>query len=122
VGPPFTFTQSVQGLSGPLLQAGARSLVATGWRISDRGTLKFVDAFYANMARGESVGQALRETKLQMIHNGLPAGEWAGFTLIGDPTIRIPLRPPRMNTLYWLPAAAVLMTAIVYGVRRKRRE
>ena len=116
--------EGMQGLTAPLLQAGARSIVATGWRIGDRGTLEFIDAFYDAMARGLPNGQALRAAKLQMIHEGRPAAEWAAFTLIGDPSVRLPLRRPRLSLPTWLAVAlslAAILCAIVYGSRRLRK-
>src|SRR5262249_11485794 len=38
--------EGVEGLTGPLLQAGARAVVATRWRIGDAATVAFVRAFY----------------------------------------------------------------------------
>ena len=114
--------EGVLGLTAPLLQAGARSVVATGWRISDRGTLRFIDAFYAFMAEGQSVGNALHAAKLEMVRQGRPAGEWAAFTLVGDPSIRIPLRqPPRTTALYWVAGATALLVPMAYAIRNRRK-
>ncbi|HEU4628395.1 MAG TPA: CHAT domain-containing tetratricopeptide repeat protein [Gemmatimonadaceae bacterium] len=86
--------EGVQGLTAPLLQAGARAVVATGWRIDDRRTVRFVLDFYDALARGLAVGDALREAKLAALRRGAPAGEWAAFTVVGDPTVTIPLHEP----------------------------
>jgi len=40
--------EGILGLTGPLLQAGAHSVVATLWPVSDRGSAEFVKRFYAN--------------------------------------------------------------------------
>jgi CHAT domain-containing protein len=93
--------EGVQGLSAPLLQAGARSVVATQWRIGDRGTLGVIQAFYDEMAKGLSDGEALRTAKLRMLHEKRPVGEWAAFTLVGDPTVRLRLRHPGFEIGYW---------------------
>ena len=88
--------EGVQGLTAPLLAAGARSVVATTWRISDRGTVPFVDAFYAGMARGLPVADALRAAKLDAIRRGAPPRDWAAFTVVGDPFSTVALHePPR---------------------------
>jgi CHAT domain-containing protein/tetratricopeptide (TPR) repeat protein len=94
--------EGVQGLSAPLLQAGARSILATGWRISDRGTYRLIDAFYQELAQGHSVAEALRNAKLRMIQQKRPPGEWAAFTLVGDPTVRLRLRAPSDVAWYWV--------------------
>jgi CHAT domain-containing protein len=112
--------EGVQGLTAPLLQAGARSILATGWRISDRGTYRLIDAFYQELALGRPVAQALRNAKLRMIHEHRPPGEWAAFTLVGDPTVRVPLRAPRDTVPYWMSAAALGILALGYGLWRHR--
>ena len=52
--------EGLQGLTSPLLEAGARSVIATQWRISDRGTVRLVHDLYAALSRGMPVADALR--------------------------------------------------------------
>jgi CHAT domain-containing protein/tetratricopeptide (TPR) repeat protein len=98
--------EGLQGLTSPLLQAGARALVATEWRIRDRDVVDFVDAFYAELARGRAVADALRGAKLRAIRRGDPLRTWAAFTAIGDPLVVVPLRAPRDS--WWTGLARVL--------------
>ncbi len=65
--------EGVQGLTAPLLQAGARSVVATRWRIADRAALRMVEPFYDGLAAGLPVGDALRAAKLAALRRGAPA-------------------------------------------------
>jgi CHAT domain-containing protein len=88
--------EGVQGMTSPLLQAGARSVVATLWRINDRDVVPLVDAFYGGLARGLPVIEALRDAKLEALRKGEPPRTWAAFHAIGDPLVSVPLRvPPR---------------------------
>jgi CHAT domain-containing protein len=115
--------EGIQGLTAPLLQAGARVVVATGWRIADQSAGRLVEAFYAGLAAGNSVGDALRAAKLEAIRAGAPPSEWAAFVAVGDPLVRIPLVPPGARRLppSWLAAvAAGLALALLYGWIRKR--
>jgi hypothetical protein len=84
--------EGVQGLTAPLLEAGARSIVATTWRVGDERTISLVERFYRELSVGTSVGDALRAAKLAALEAGAPAADWAAFTLIGDPTVTVPLR------------------------------
>jgi CHAT domain-containing protein len=52
--------EGVQGLTAPLLQAGARSVVATRWRIGDQAAVRIIQPFYDALAAGLPVGDALR--------------------------------------------------------------
>jgi CHAT domain-containing protein len=120
--------EGVQGLTSPLLQAGARSVVATGWRIGDRGTVSFVRDFYAALAGGRPVGDALRTAKLAAIDRGAPPGEWAAFGVVGDPLVIVPLRAPPLFAQWWLGPAlagplalATYSTYSTYSARRRRR-
>ena len=116
--------EGVQGLTAPLLEAGARSVVATTWRIGDRGTVPLVDALYRGLARGLPVSEALREAKLEAIRRGAPPAEWAAFTAVGDPHVRVMLVEPPPATRWWLVVAAVAAlaaAALAVVVARRRR-
>ena len=96
--------EGLRGLTGPLFEAGARAIVVTHWSIGDGSVLPFVDRFYAAMASGESVGDALRHTKLIAIHEGARIADWAAFTVIGDASMHPLLRPRRVAPLDWVHA------------------
>jgi CHAT domain-containing protein/tetratricopeptide (TPR) repeat protein len=84
--------EGVQGLTAPLLEAGARSVLATRWPVGDREASAMVVSFYDAMARGNTAGDALRVASRAAIARGTPASEWAAFALVGDPTVRLELR------------------------------
>jgi len=95
--------EGVQGLIAPLLEAGARSVVATQWEIGDRNAVRLVESLYRHLAEGKAVAEALRLAKLDGIRNQVPAREWAAFTAVGDPSVQVPLRRPAWwSTRPWL--------------------
>jgi hypothetical protein len=89
--------EGIRGLVAPLLAAGARSLVATQWRIDDREVVPVVDAFYAALASGQPVIEALRTAKLRALGEGRSPRAWAAFSVIGDPLVTVPLRMPPVH-------------------------
>lgn len=82
-----------------------------------------VEDFYAGLGRGLPVAEALREAKVAAIHRGAPAGEWAAFTVVGDPLVRVPLREsaPRFGKWLIAGAGALLLLAGYFVVRRRGR-
>ena len=85
--------EGMQGLTAPLLEAGARSVVATSWRVGDTRIVPLVERFYAGLARGLPVVDALRAAKLEARRSGAPPAVWAAFTIVGDPFATVALRP-----------------------------
>jgi CHAT domain-containing protein len=115
--------EGVQGLTAPLLQAGARSVVATQWQVGDRSTVAFVEGFYRHLAGGVSVSDGLRATKLAALHRGAPAREWAAFVAVGDPLIRVPLTAPSRRPRWVLPLAVIALAGVLlaaYWLRTRR--
>lgn len=113
--------EGVQGLTAPLIQAGARSVVASQWRIGDRGTVPFIQAFYQALAEGLPVGDALREAKLDALHRGVASREWAAFTTVGDPLVGVALREPGpeiWRSVALVAALAVAAAGFVYSRKR----
>ena len=114
--------EGVQGLTAPLLQAGARAVVATGWRVEDRRTLAFVERFYAGLAERRPVVEALRAAKLDAIRRGAPPSEWAAFTVVGNPLVTVPLQSPDPTGRWWLAGTlAAVATAGGAAVLRRNR-
>jgi len=75
------------GLAGVALKAGARSAVATLWKISDRAAPTLVSDFYAGLqAADQSKAAALREAQLDMLGSGEfhHPYNWAAFLLVGN--------------------------------------
>jgi len=115
--------EGLQGLTAPLLEAGARSVVATQWRIGDRSTVQLVDEFYGAMAAGQPVAEALRAAKLAAIRRGVPPRDWAAFTVVGDPEARVKLRRPAPRpSLWWVAAAGAALVLGGLAVRRRSDE
>jgi hypothetical protein len=112
--------EGVQGLTAPLLEAGARSIVATAWRVSDRATAGFVERFYRQLAEGKPVVEALRDTRLASMRAGEPAKVWAAFSVVGDPMVTILLRTPASATSWWVFGSGLVVALVVAAARRRR--
>lgn len=63
-------------------RAGARSVIASLWLAKDEETKQLMVAFYQNLSKGMTKGEALRQAKLSLIDRH-PLF-WSPFILIGD--------------------------------------
>jgi CHAT domain-containing protein len=73
------------GLTRAFQYAGARSVLASMWRVDDRRTAELMTQFYAQLQSGKSKDEALRAAQLAILRRN-PADPyyWAAFSLIGD--------------------------------------
>ena len=83
-------TEGLSGLARAFLYAGARSVLASHWRVSDIGTSLIVAALFDARSTGLTKAQRLRRAELSIIEDtGVSGGSdpmvWAPFVLIGDP-------------------------------------
>ncbi|MBC8087848.1 MAG: CHAT domain-containing protein [Phycisphaerae bacterium] len=90
--------EGVRGLTGAFLQAGARSVIATAWRVNDREVVPVVTTLYEQLARHRTVGTALRDAKLAAIKRNVAPSVWGAFTLVGDPW-RVVVGAPASSSL-----------------------
>jgi tetratricopeptide (TPR) repeat protein/CHAT domain-containing protein len=76
--------EGVHGLARAFLHAGSKGVVCSLWSVDDKETADFMAAFYGRLKDGRSAADALRETRLDMIHAGKAPLYWAPFVLIGE--------------------------------------
>jgi CHAT domain-containing protein len=64
---------------------GARAVLSSLWHIEDRTAYRFMKRFYSYLAEGMTKGQALQQTKCEMIRSkdSHPL-YWSSFVLYGD--------------------------------------
>ena len=79
--------EGVTNLPEAFLLSGAKSVVASLWAVDDNYTLVLMEQFYRHIAEGETLSDALRQAKLDMLSKygeHTPPYYWGGFVLVGD--------------------------------------
>jgi hypothetical protein len=105
--------------------AGARSVVASLWSVSDRKTADLMASFYRHLAGGASKAEALRSAKLELVSRRDSPRYWAPFILIGESDAAVPIS--QESSRLGLPAALLLVGLIAIfalliratGIRKK---
>jgi hypothetical protein len=77
------------GLVRGFLFAGARSVVASLWRVDDQVSAELMSLFYRALLRGRSVAAALREAQREIAESYLHPFYWAGFAVFGRGDLRL---------------------------------
>jgi CHAT domain-containing protein/Tfp pilus assembly protein PilF len=79
--------EGLVGLTRAFQYAGARSVLATLWGISDRSTARFMERFYGYLRSGKPKDQALQAAQIDQIREKAGLSHpfhWAAFQLTGD--------------------------------------
>ena len=77
--------EGLVGLTRAFQYAGARSVVASLWGVSDLSTAELMKRFYENLKLGQPKDEALRNAQLSLLRSGSPHPfHWAAFEVIGD--------------------------------------
>lgn len=77
---------AIAGLGAQFQRAGVESLVGTLWPVRDDATRAWMEAFYAALDEGRSLGAAARAAHQRLRDDPETAhpADWAAFTLVGD--------------------------------------
>ena len=79
--------EGISNMVYAFLYAGARSAVATFWKVEDTATAKLMGRFYTELGQGTQKAEALRQAQLELAHSSnslrLPF-YWAAFNLTGE--------------------------------------
>jgi CHAT domain-containing protein len=100
--------EGLQGLVWPLVAAGARAVIASHWDVDDRATTAFMTDVYDQVANGLPLADALAVAQRGARERGVSPAIWGAFTIVGDPLVGPPLRPPAPRLGWWLAALALL--------------
>ena len=75
------------GLTRALQYAGARSIVASQWKVADRSTATLMVAFHRSLRQGRPKDEALMQAMAHLRQNRATSDPyyWAPFILVGDP-------------------------------------
>jgi CHAT domain-containing protein len=84
--------EGIIGLTRAFQYAGARSVLASLWRVDDRATAELMERFYHHLRAGKPKAEALRAAQLDLLgaqsgHPGRNAAApyfWASMQLFGD--------------------------------------
>ena len=107
------------GLGRAFFLAGARTVVASLWRVRDDDSEAFFAAFYRHLDRGQSVSEAVQAAQNDRRAAGADAAAWAGFVVLGDGGhVPFPASPTHVP-LGWVVLTLTAVTAGVWtGLRR----
>ena len=78
--------EGLVGLTRAFQYAGARSVLASLWRVDDKATAELMKRFYVYLKAGHTKDQALRLAQIDLIRSAdySEPRDWAGFQLNGD--------------------------------------
>ncbi len=76
--------EGLVGLSRAFNYAGARSVLASQWKVSDESTFELMKLFYGFLSEGMSADKSLQQAQKKMKEAGYHPFHWAAFQLIGD--------------------------------------
>jgi CHAT domain-containing protein/Tfp pilus assembly protein PilF len=77
--------EGIVGLNRAFFYAGTSALLMTLWAVNDQASCQLMDRFYRHLRSSESIMDALRSVKLEMIDSGVLSHPyyWAGFVVSG---------------------------------------
>jgi CHAT domain-containing protein/Tfp pilus assembly protein PilF len=78
--------EGILGLTRAFQYAGARTVLASLWQVSDASTARLMEIFYRHLAEGQSKDVALQRAQRELIADPATAHphHWAAFELSGD--------------------------------------
>ena len=114
--------RALASLTGSFLAAGSRSVVATLWDVGDASTAVFMEQLYAQLGRGRTPAEALRQAKLRLRADPRWSRPslWAGYVLVGEGPRVAPRRWPWGAALLGLLALGGLAALLLSGRRARR--
>jgi CHAT domain-containing protein len=84
--------QALHGLVSTVLDAGARGVIATRWRLDDTAIVPHMQRLYTLLLEDGDVVTALHRTRVEAMRAGVSPAIWANLDYFGDPTLQVVLQ------------------------------
>jgi hypothetical protein len=116
--------EGTYGLPRSFLLAGARSVVASAWKVEDAAAARFMERFYDGLRAGRPRDVALQEARRGLAREGSPLRDRAAFVLFGirhEPVSSLAgERSARLTMLRGLVAVLAALVAVTMLVGASR--
>lgn len=115
----FIRGEGIEGLNRAFFFAGASSVLMSLWSVNDQASAQLMERFYHHLRSSESISNALRKTKLEMIHSDALSHPfyWAGFIVSGMAE-KVIFPNPIYKWLLWVTSVLLGLGVITVVVRR----
>ena len=115
----FIRGEGIEGLSRAFFYAGASSVLMSLWNINDQVSSQFMERFYLHLKSSETLAEALRAVKLEMINSSVVSHPyyWAPFVLNGNGDIK--MFAPRFKTPLVVGLSILGLALGVFILRKK---
>ena len=110
--------EGLMSINNAFLQAGAKSVLSSAWKVDDNATAELMKYFYTNLTdKGLTPSQALRQAQLSMSKSTQFKSPfyWAAFTVQGEFRQPISVSPSYFYHLLFA-AAALLVLALFWRI------
>lgn len=116
--------EGLMSLNNAFLSVGAKTVMASLWKVEDRATLELMKNFYAAMSDEKlTPSQALRKAQIKMWQSDRYRSPfyWAAFTVQGDYRNVPDIENNSGIWKYFLPLPLILFLGAFFGIRIIRR-
>jgi len=118
----FTRGEGIEGINRAFFYAGTSSVLMSLWAVNDEASYQLMERFYFHLRSSESIKNALRKAKLEMINSGILSHPyyWAGFVISGKADEIIFSSPTKKFFIFGILLLLGAITLMVLRNIRKR--
>jgi len=116
--------EGVMSINSAFLQAGAKSVVSSFWKVDDVATKNLMTEFYRGMAGdGLAPSAALRQAQIRMYNDPRYRSPfyWAAFAASGDGRVKVAFASNTLVYGYYAAAFVLLSMLTLFGIHHYRR-
>jgi CHAT domain-containing protein len=114
--------EGIEGINRAFFYAGTSSVLMSLWAVHDQASYQLMERFYYHLRSSESIKNALRKAKLEMINSGVLSHPyyWAGFIASGK-TDKV-VFPSLRNKLLFFGSVFLLASGLIIATAANFRK